>query len=182
MCCVALDRACRLAERGFIPDRSERWRAEANAIRRFLDEHAWDGDRNTYRRANDLPDADGSLLLLAIYGYDDPAGDRANGVIAAVRAQLQDGPLVDRYRGDDGVPGQQGIFWTCSFWLAAALAKAGRLSEASALMDELVPLANDVGLYAEETDRDGTFLGNFPQALVHLALIDAATTIAEVDR
>jgi len=87
--------------------------------------------------------------------------------------------FVYRYRAADGVPGGEGCFLNCSFWLVSALACCGRLDDASALMERLTARANDVGLYAEEVDpRSGAFLGNFPQALVHLALIDAATSFA----
>jgi GH15 family glucan-1,4-alpha-glucosidase len=176
-CWVALDRAVRLAERGAIPDRhAARWREEADAIRAFVEAEGWDEERRSYVRASDLSELDASLLTMALLEW--PDADRVAGTVAAVQRELAHGPYVYRYKGEDGVAGGEGSFLTCSFWLVDALARCGRRDEAAALMDELVALANDVGLYAEEIDpRDGAFLGNFPQALSHLALVNAALSL-----
>jgi GH15 family glucan-1,4-alpha-glucosidase len=181
LCWVALDRACRLAEEGVIPDRRERWREEAEAVHRFVEEHGWDEERGSFIRAPDRPELDARLLTLSLLGFDDPAEPRLRGTVDAVRRELAEGPLVYRYRGEDGVEGEEGAFLTCSFWLADALARDGRLDEAVELMDELVQLSNDVGLFSEEMEPESNdFLGNFPQGLTHLALANAAITIADV--
>ena len=181
MCWVALDRASKLAERGVVPDRRERWSKAAEELARFVDDRLWDDARQTYMRASTKPDADASLLLLSLFGYDDPRGSRMRGTIDAVQRELRDGIHVRRYRRDDESAGPEGSFVACAFWLVAALGKAGRVDEAAELMDGLASAANDVGLYAEELAPDGSFLGNTPQALSHLACITAAQALAEAE-
>jgi GH15 family glucan-1,4-alpha-glucosidase len=180
LCWVALDRACKLAQRGVLPDRSERWRQEGEAIRAFVEEQGWDEERRSYVRAPDKPELDGSLLTMALLEYPPSSDERMELLLDAIRRDLADGPLVYRYRGADGVEGREGAFLTCSFWLVDALAHRGRVEEAVALMDELLSLANHVGLFPEEMDpatRD--YLGNYPQALTHLALVNAAVSIED---
>jgi GH15 family glucan-1,4-alpha-glucosidase len=179
-CWIALDRACKLAERGAIPDRSVRWRAAADELREFIETQGWDEELGSYVRATDLREPDASLLTMPLLGYGDPKGERICSTIDTIERELRQGPFVYRYGGDDGVGGAEGAFLTCSFWLVEALAHAGRLDRAHALMDELIGLANDVGLYSEEVDpHTHDFLGNFPQALTHLALVNAAVGIAD---
>jgi GH15 family glucan-1,4-alpha-glucosidase len=179
MCWVALDRALKMAGEGEVPaTHAPRWRREAAAIRSYISTECWSEELQTYTRTAGSRDVDASLLMLPLVGYDDPAGERIRGTVDAVNRTLRDGDFVYRYRADDGVPGGEGSFVNCSFWLVSALARSGQVDEATALMERLLARANDVGLYSEEIDtKSGAFLGNFPQALVHLALIDAAVSI-----
>jgi GH15 family glucan-1,4-alpha-glucosidase len=176
MCWVALDRAIRLAERGQLSGKHvERWRREAEAVRRFVEERGYSEAKRSYVRFEGGEELDASLLLGSLLGYCEGDNPRLAGTIEAIRRELAHGPYVHRYTGDDGLEGEEGAFLCCSFWLVEALARAGRLDEAAETMELLLGLANDVGLYAEEVDpRTGAFLGNFPQGLTHLALVSAA--------
>jgi GH15 family glucan-1,4-alpha-glucosidase len=180
MCWLTLERALELAERGDIPDpNARRWRDELARIGEFVEDRCWSAARQSYSRFAGSDELDASVLLALIFGYGaDP--DRVALTVEAIWRELAAGPFVRRYSGDDGLGGREGAFLACSFWLVEALARIGRRDDAVLLLDELVGLANDVGLYPEEIDPDsGEFLGNFPQGLSHIGLIRAASALAE---
>lgn len=173
-CWTALERLLSLAEHGQAPARHvERWRAERDRIQQFIETHLWSEARGSYvmKAGSDMLDC--GVLLAARRGYADARGKRFNATIDAIRQELHtEGPLFYRY---SGMQQQEKAFLACSFWMVEALALAGRHDEAAELMDRMVALASDVGLYAEEMDpASHQMLGNFPQALTHLALITAA--------
>jgi GH15 family glucan-1,4-alpha-glucosidase len=179
MCWVALDRALRLCDTGHVPSgHASTWRREALAISEFIETRCWSQRLGSYTRHAGGKELDASVLLGVLLGYgaEDPA--RLAATVNVLRRDLGRGPLVHRYSGEDGLRGAEGAFLCCSFWLADALARIGRLEEATELMHQLIAVANDVGLYAEELDpHTSELLGNVPQGLVHLALINAAVSI-----
>ena len=177
-CAVALERACALARRGSLPARRvERWEREAAAIRGFVEEECWSEEARSYVAAAGEEALDASVLLAGQSGYA-PRGDaRLSATIDAVRERLGSGPLIHR---NEELRGREGAFVACSFWLVTALAHVGRVDEAGEAMEALLGRTNDVGLLAEEIDpATGEFLGNFPQGLSHLSLVNAATRIQE---
>lgn len=177
-CAIALERACALARRGSVPAAHvESWEREAAEIRRFVEEECWSDELGSYVRAAGSRELDASVLLAGQNRYSEEGDVRLSATIDAVRARLGDGPLL--YRADD-LREQEGAFVACSFWLVTALAHVGRVEEAAETMEAMLAHANDVGLLAEEIDPgSGEFLGNFPQGLSHLALINAAAAIAD---
>jgi GH15 family glucan-1,4-alpha-glucosidase len=175
-CWQALDRAVHLAELGQIPGGSERWAAERERIRAWVENNAWSETRQSYVMYPGSEKLDTSILLHSVSGFD--RGERMSATIDAIDSELGRGPLVYRY---SGMNREEGTFVACGFWLASALACVGRIDEARNRMTELVKLSNDVGLYSEMMDAEThDFLGNLPQGLSHLALINAAITIDEL--
>ncbi len=176
-CWVALDRVLRLCEAGQVRGRHpERWRRERTAIEEFIEQQCWSEEGGAYTRHAGGGGLDASVLLFARAGFGDPRRKRFQRTIEAIRSELGRGPFLYRY---SGMQDEEGAFLACSFWLVEALARSGRVEEASELMETMVATANDVGLYSEEIDpQSGEFLGNFPQALTHLSLVNAAITIA----
>ncbi|SDP14590.1 Glucoamylase (glucan-1,4-alpha-glucosidase), GH15 family [Klenkia soli] len=174
-CWQALTKAVELAEAGQIPGESDRWRAEAGRIRQWVDDHAWDDERGAYLWYPGSDGLDCSILLHAVSGFD--RGERMSSTLDALRRELGAGPHLYRYTGMNA---EEGVFLACSYWMVSALQLCGRGPEARALMHELTGTANDVGMLAEMLDpADGSFLGNLPQALSHLALVNAAITLEE---
>ena len=192
LCLVAVDRALRIADLCGLPHPRDRWAAEAERIRSSLLHRAWDPERNTF--TEHLADAegrgrgglDGSLLTLSlrrVVAADDP---RMVSTVEAVRRELDAGDgLLYRYvhtESPDGLPGKEGAFLLCSFWLVDNLTGQGRLQEAHDLYDSLCARASDLGLLAEEIDPDsGAFLGNFPQAFSHVGVISSGWTLARAE-
>jgi len=177
-CWVALDRALRLAGADEL-ERPEtaRWRATAAEIRDYIETMCWSDERGTYTRYPGTSELDASVLLTARMGYKELPDERVSGTIAAVRQELGCGPLLYRY---SGMQDEEGAFLICSFWLVEALAMSGRVDEASEVMEGACAVANDVGLLSEEADPEsGELLGNFPQALSHLGVINAAAALAK---
>ncbi|MEW1827297.1 glycoside hydrolase family 15 protein [Streptomyces sp. NPDC088196] len=181
---VAADRAVRtLEEFADLPGDLEGWRELRDAVHRDVCEKGYDPVRNTFTQYYGSQELDAALLLIPRFGFLPPDDPRVVGTVDAVREALGHDGFVRRYdtAADtpvDGLPGDEGAFLACSFWLVDALQMTGRRKEARVLFERLVGLANDVGLLAEEYDPvAGRQLGNFPQAFSHIGLVNTALTL-----
>ena len=176
---TAFDRGLRLVEIGELPDaHARRWRKERERIVAFVEEQCWSDELGAYAEYAGGDGLDAALLRAARMGWERVAPDRLHRTIAAVRERLDAGGGL-LYRTTRKLGGE-GAFVACSFWLVEALARSGKVDESAALFEQLLAHANDVGLYSEEIDSSsGELLGNFPQGLSHLALINAAGAIED---
>lgn len=183
MAWLALDRALRIAETHHVsPRRERRWRIERDGISEDVRAHGYSSTRNSYTRSYDSDELDAAVLILPLLGIEATTSPRVRGTIAAVQRDLDAGsPLVYRYLpGDDGLPGREGAFLPCAFWLVQALATIGSTAQAEDRFRALLELATPLGLYAEEMDPvNHEHLGNFPQALSHAALVQAALALRD---
>jgi GH15 family glucan-1,4-alpha-glucosidase len=179
---VAADRAVRTLEaHPELEGDLDAWRALREEVHREVCEKGYDPERNTFTQYYGSRELDAALLFIPRVGFLPPDDPRVLGTIDAIEKELLQGGLLHRYSTDttaDGLPGGEGTFLVCSFWLADALHMAGRTAEARELFERLLGLTNDVGLLAEEYDPvAGRQLGNFPQAFSHIGLVHTALAL-----
>jgi GH15 family glucan-1,4-alpha-glucosidase len=183
MAWVAFDRAVRSVERFGLPGPVERWRNIRNEIHMEVCRNGYDPQRNTFVQSYGSLELDASLLLIPQVGFLPARDPRVIGTVKAVQRELTSDGLVLRYKpesAEDGLADAEGAFLACSFWLADALALMGQITEAQELFEHLLSLRNDLGLLAEEYDpKHKRFLGNFPQAFSHVALINTARHLSK---
>lgn len=178
---VAFDRAIRLAEccRHSKPKEVESWRKIRTQIHDEVCQRGYNVDKRAFTQFYGSDALDASLLMLPLFGFLPATDERIRGTITAIERELMHDGLVLRYRpaeeNVDGLPGREGVFLACSFWLSSCLHLIGRKEEAKELFERLLGLRNDLGLFSEEYDPVGKRqLGNFPQAFTHEAMIHTA--------
>jgi GH15 family glucan-1,4-alpha-glucosidase len=186
MAWVAFDRAIKSARIFKLDGDIAQWKNIRDQIHADVCANGFDKKRNTFVRAYGSKELDASLLLLPAVGFLKPDDPRVIGTINAIEKDLVVDGLVLRYDtelSDDGLPPGEGFFLACSFWLVDAYLMLGQREKATALFERLLKLRNDVGLLSEEYDlRSNRQVGNFPQALSHLALVNSASNLAHREK
>ena len=181
MAWVAFDRAVKMVEGLGLPGPVERWRELRDRIHNDVCEGGYSTRRRAFVQSYGAEELDAALLLIPITGFLPATDPRVLSTVEAIQRELTVDGLVQRYltyEALDGLPQGEGVFLACSFWLADNLCLQGRRAEARELFERLVGLANDVGLLAEEYDPVARrFLGNFPQAFSHVALVNTALNL-----
>jgi GH15 family glucan-1,4-alpha-glucosidase len=186
MAWVAFDRAVKSARAFRLPGDVARWRHLRDTIHADICAKGFDKSRGTFVRSYGSKDLDASLLLLPAVGFLPATDERIVRTVEAIEKELVVDGLVLRYdthETGDGLPPGEGFFLACSFWLVDAYLMLGRRADAVTLFERLLSLRNDVGLLSEEYDlKDKRQIGNFPQALSHLALVNSASNLAHSEK
>jgi GH15 family glucan-1,4-alpha-glucosidase len=188
MCWVALDRGIRLSEKRSLPAPRDRWYKVRDMIYTEIMERGWNDEIGSFTQYYDGHTLDASNLIMPLVFFMSPHDQRMEGTINATMRPPEEGglladSLVYRYNTDhgiDGIEGDEGTFNMCTFWLAEALARNGRIDDARHMFEQMLGYANHLGLFAEETGERGQALGNYPQAFTHLALISAAFNLDRI--
>jgi GH15 family glucan-1,4-alpha-glucosidase len=182
MAWVAVDRMIKSAERFGLEGPVERWRALRSEIHEQVCARAFNRERNAFVQYYEASDLDASLLMIPLVGFLPASDPRVRGTVEAIERDLMSDGFVLRYRTKrdiDGLPPGEAAFLPCSFWLADNFELLGRNDDARRLFERLLSLCNDVGLLSEGYDpHNQRLLGNFPQALSHLALVNTACNLS----
>lgn len=179
-CWAALDRGLKLAGECARQAPTRRWEKAREEIREAIEDRGYDDRRGVFVQCFDEPALDSALLLLPVVGFVDFDDERMIRTTDAVREELDANGFLYRYREYDELPGQEGAFLACSFWLAECYARQGRLRQAREAFDRAMSASSPLGLFSEQVDpASGELLGNFPQTLTHLSHVAAAVALAE---
>ena len=186
MAWVAFDRAVKSVESHGLEGPVDRWRAMRDAIHANVCAHGFNAAKGCFTQFYGSEGLDAALLMIPLVGFLPAEDPRVLGTIAAIERELAVDGLILRYRPEkedvDGLPGDEGAFLACSFWLVDALALCGRREDARRLFERLLSLRSPTGLLAEEYDvKLGRLCGNYPQAFSHVALINAARSLAPIE-
>ncbi len=177
-CWVALNRGLRIAEKRGLPIDYARVRLESSRIYETIMRRGWNKERRAFVQYFGTDAIDASSLLMPLMFFLSATDSRMLSTVDRILEELVSDSLVHRYElgkaAGDGLPGREGTFSMCTFWLVEVLARAGRLDDARFIFEKMLTYANHLGLYAEEIGPTGEALGNFPQAFTHLGLISAA--------
>jgi GH15 family glucan-1,4-alpha-glucosidase len=182
---VALDRGVRMAEELSLESDTAGWRAARDTLHAEIMDRGWSEERQSFVQSYDDSALDAAALAIPMVRFLPWNDPRVHSTVRAVARELttMDGELVYRYRHADGLEGEEGAFSICTFWLAQALAMIGERERAERVFRRMLRHANHVGLYSEEIDPlTGEFLGNFPQAFTHIALINCAAALARLEK
>jgi GH15 family glucan-1,4-alpha-glucosidase len=181
MCWTALDRGIRLSQEQRLPAPIDRWTGVRDEIRKAILERGYNHEIGAFTQALDGYELDASVLAIPRVGFLPATDVRVQSTINRILEGLMRDGMIERYHADDGLPGSEGTFALCSFWMVDALAMGGRLDEARELFERLLSYTNDVGLLSEEIEASGPdrLLGNFPQGFSHMALIGSAVNLAQ---
>jgi GH15 family glucan-1,4-alpha-glucosidase len=178
---VAMDRGIRMAEELSLEGNTAEWRVQRDALHAEILERGWSERHQSFTQAYDDDALDAAALAIPMVRFLPWNHPRVQSTVLAVARELTsaDGELVYRYRHPDGLEGEEGAFSICTFWLAQALTMIGERERAERVFRRMLRHANHVGLYSEEIDpQSGAFLGNFPQAFTHIALINCAAALS----
>jgi GH15 family glucan-1,4-alpha-glucosidase len=181
MAWVAFDRAVKEVEQMGMEGPVDRWRAAREEVHREVCAKGFDPERNSFVQYYGSKELDASLLMIPLVGFLPPEDPRVRGTVEAIAKELCQEGFVLRYRPRpelEGLPGPEGVFLPCTFWMVDNLALLGKQDQAEELFECLIALCNDVGLISEEYDPEGArLLGNFPQAFSHVALVNSACNL-----